>query len=163
MRTLKPSRIVEVLTAGVLGGIAGGAAEIGWIGFYGAATGTPLDPVARGIVVSVFPALAASEWATEYGVLIHLGLAVALGIGLALAVSLLLRRLRDGLSEFALPMLVLMAVWAVNFLLVLPHINPAFVHLLPYGATLFSKLLFGFAAASTFSAYRMHRQRISGR
>ena len=31
----------------------------------------------------------------------------------------------------------------MNFFLVLPELNPAFVTLLPYGVTLFSKVLFG--------------------
>jgi hypothetical protein len=39
----------------------------------------------------------------------------------------------------------LVIVWAVNFFLVLPALNPAFVTLLPYGVTLFSKVLFGIA------------------
>jgi hypothetical protein len=47
-------------------------------------------------------------------------------------------------------------VWAVNFFVVLPQVNPAFVHLPPYGVTLISKLLFGLAAARVF-ARRMRR------
>ncbi len=37
-----------------------------WTGFYGAATGTSLNAVARGIVGSVIPALATSAWATAW-------------------------------------------------------------------------------------------------
>lgn len=37
----------------------------------------------------------------------------------------------------------LVLVWATNFLVILPVLDPAFVTLLPYGVTLFSKLLFG--------------------
>jgi hypothetical protein len=157
MRTLRSSGIFETLRAGALGGIAGGVAEIGWIGFYGTATGTPLGPVARGIVESVSPALVASARATEFGILIHLGLALVLGIGLALAFSLASPCPKGGHSEFALTIPVLATVWTVNFLLVLPQVNPAFVHLLPYGVTLSSKLLFGFAAAATFRAQRVYQ------
>jgi hypothetical protein len=41
----------------------------------------------------------------------------------------------------------LVAVWATNFFLVLPALNPGFVDLVPYGASLTSKVLFGVAAA----------------
>lgn len=152
MRSSTSSR--EILAFGALAGIAGGAAEMGWISLYGTATGIPLGPIARGIAGSVGPAMAASPWAVEIGILIHLGLAIALGISLALAVPFTLRRLDVRRSELPATILILAAVWAVNFLLVLPLINPAFVHLLPYAVTLFSKLLFGFAAAVTFRARR---------
>lgn len=160
MRAAKSLSIIETLTMGALGGIAGGAAEIGWIALYGAATGMPLNPVARGIVGSVIPALAASTWAAEFGVLIHLALAVALGVGLALVVATILRHPENRHSDFLLTMFILASVWALNFLVVLPHINPAFVHLLPLGVTLLSKLLFGLAAATTFRARRLRRERI---
>ena len=39
----------------------------------------------------------------------------------------------------------LAVVWLVNFTVVLPALNPAFVTLLPLWATLISKLLFGAA------------------
>jgi len=152
MRISKSPRIIGMLT-GALGGITGGIAEIGWIGLYGAATGIPLRPVARGIVESIVPTLATSAWAPEFGVLIHLGLAVALGIAVALVMPLVARRPEALRSELILLTLsILMAVWAINFLVVLPHINPAFVHLLPHSVTLFSKLLFGLAAATVFCA-----------
>jgi hypothetical protein len=44
-------------------------------------------------------------------------------------------------------MTVLIIVWAVNFLVVLPVLNPAFIVLLPDSVTLFSKMLFGTAMA----------------
>lgn len=34
-------------------------------------------------------------------------------------------------------------IWVTNFLLVLPVLNAVFIKLMPYGATLFSKVLFG--------------------
>lgn len=162
MRTSTSAGTVETLVTGALGGLAGGAAEIAWIGLYGAATGTPVNAVARGIVGSVIPALVTSAWATELGVLIHLGLAVALGIGLALAVPLLVRRSEASHSEFAVTILILTAVWAVNFLVVLPHVNPAFVHVLPYAVTLLSKLLFAVAATTALHARRLRPARVRG-
>jgi hypothetical protein len=157
MWTSKSPRVVETLTLGVLGGFAGGAAEIGWIGLYGAATGTSIDPVARGVVESAIPTMATSAWAVELGVLIHLCLAVALGIALAFGIRLILHLRETFRSEIAFTVLILTAVWAMNFLVVLPYINPAFVHLLPYSVTLLSKGMFGIAAATIFHARRGQR------
>ena len=42
----------------------------------------------------------------------------------------------------------LAAVWLVNFMIVLPLINPAFVDIVPLGVSFTSKLLFGIAAAA---------------
>jgi hypothetical protein len=58
-------------------------------------------------------------------------------------------------------MLALVAVWAVNFFLALPRINPGFIALLPYSVTLISKLLFGLSAATVFYACRRRPVRIS--
>ena len=156
MRISKSSPVIGTLIIATLGGVAGGIAEIGWIGVYGAATRMPLSPVARAVAVSAMPALATSAWAPAFGVLIHLGLAVVLGLALAFAVRPLLCRFEANYVVFAMTMPILTIVWAVNFFVVLPQVNPAFVHLLPYGVTLVSKLLFGLAAASVF-ARRMLR------
>jgi hypothetical protein len=48
----------------------------------------------------------------------------------------------------------------VNFLLVLPYVNPRFVDLLPYSVTLASKLLFGLVAATIFRIKRMRLVRV---
>jgi hypothetical protein len=155
MNKSQRERNFETLRVGTLGGIAGGLAEVGWISAYGAATGTPVLPVVRGIVESMIPQAAASPWAPALGVLIHLGLAVMLGIGLAIAVRNVAYRFANRHSEFGVSVLVLSAVWSVNFLILLPYINPGFVHLLPYSVTLLSKLLFGLAAAAIFRANRL--------
>ena len=157
MSTLRSPRFVETLRVGVLAGIAGGLAEVGWIILYGTVTGVPTEPVARGVVRSVFPALAASSSSVWLGVLIHLAIAIALGLSLALAVRLLLRRNGAGYSEYGLVIPALAAVWAVNFLIALPYINPEFVRLLPYSVTLLSKLLFGLSAATVFRTDHMRQ------
>jgi hypothetical protein len=41
----------------------------------------------------------------------------------------------------------LTCVWAINFFVVLPVIDPAFILLVSYPVSLISKLLFGLAAA----------------
>ena len=152
MRTAQESHFVGLLRAGALAGIAGGVAEIAWIALYSASTGVPAEPVVRGIVVTLIPALATSSWSIALGLLIHLGLAFALGFGLAVVVRLFSRPGRAPYSAFGLVMGVLAAVWAVNFLVALPYLNPDFVRLLPYEVTLLSKLLFGLSAAIVLRA-----------
>jgi hypothetical protein len=147
MSSQRESRSVGTLQAGAAAGMAGGLAEIAWIIFYGSVTGTPTEPVARGVVMTLIPAWAASPWSAWLGILIHLTLAGALGLGLAVAVRQLARGRGAGYSQFGLVMLALAAVWAVNFFIALPYFNPEFVRLLPYGVTLLSKLLFGLSAA----------------
>ncbi len=160
MSTLKSRRLVDTLAIGALGGIAGGCAEIAWIALYGAATGTPTDPVARGVVTSIVPALTTSAWAPSLGIAIHLGLAIALGVVLALGLRLVSRQVGAGRFDFSLVMLALAGVWAVNFFVALPELNPAFISLLPLGVTLLSKLLFGVAAAAVFRADGMRHARV---
>ena len=155
MRTSKQS----LLLVGSLGGIAGGLTEIAWVSAYGAATGTPLAPIARGIVQSVLPQAATSASAVALGIVIHLALALMVGIGLAMVIGKLAKTRLESESEFAVAVLALLAIWAVNFFIVLPNLNPAFVGLLPYSVTLVSKLLFGLAAAVTFRLYRLRRPR----
>ncbi|HLB81398.1 MAG TPA: hypothetical protein VJJ77_12930 [Dongiaceae bacterium] len=77
-----------------------------------------------------------------------------LGIAVAILVPSVLPRSRSAVPESLAVIGVLIAVWAINFLVILPIVNPAFIGLLPYGATLTSKVLFGLAAASVLRAYR---------
>ena len=48
---------------------------------------------------------------------------------------------------------VLTSVWVVNFFVILPVINPSFVTLMPYWASLFSKLLFGITMAGVLNGF----------
>jgi hypothetical protein len=146
--------MIQALRLGALGGLAGGAVEVAWVALYAALTETPAAPVARGVVEAVVPAWAASSHGVALGILIHLGLAIALGISLAFALRLFGTRSRGAPPVFAWVTGALLMVWAVNFFLVLPHMSPKFVHLLPYGATMLSKLLFGISAAVVFRAKR---------
>jgi hypothetical protein len=75
-------------------------------------------------------------------------LAVALGVALAIVLRPAFAPLRGTLGIYASLVLALTGVWAVNFLVVLPQISPAFVDLVPYQVSLLSKILFGLTAAS---------------
>jgi hypothetical protein len=84
-------------------------------------------------------------------------LAILLGIAITIFVRRLLPRLLGTVMEPVVVVSMLAGVWAINFLVILPIINPTFVELVPYGASLASKVLFGFAAAFVFwCAGRLH-------
>ena len=129
----------------LLAGFCGGMAEIVWVAAYGAVTPTSGMEVARQISASVFPAMTDHPAAAPAGIAVHLLLSLLLAGVFTVTVWLpFSRKLR-----FAPAMLVaaaaLSGVWAVNFFVILPVLNPAFVDLMPYAATLFSKVLFGIA------------------
>ena len=150
IRTQAPTHRGRLLTVGTLAGLAGGAIEIGWIALYQHLTGHAAAAVARGVTQSVLPGLASAPDAVLLGLAIHMALAVALGVVIAIAVPRVLPRIAGTPLEPVAVVAALVGVWAVNFFVVLPVINPAFVTLVPYGASLVSKVLFGFAAAFVF-------------
>lgn len=128
----------------IAAGAAGGMAEVLWIAAAAAALGTDGWAISRAVTTTVVPGLAASGLAPWIGLLIHLLLSIALAM---LFVRTLSRRLGTA-TLFLAALAALATVWAFNFLLLLPLINPAFGALLPHPVTLVSKLLFGVAMAS---------------
>jgi len=129
-----------------LAGIAGGAAEVAWIALYSGVTGGSAAQVATDITKTFDPALVSGSLAMFIGVGIHFGLAIGLGLAVTLLIRQSLPKLVGTMSEFALVLVALAAVWAVNFLVILPFINPSFVHAVPLGISFVSKLLFGVGA-----------------
>lgn len=148
------------LKTGVAAGLAGGVTEIAWILLYAQVSAGDAVAVATGVTVSLFPALGASGLAVPLGILLHMVLAVMLGVAIAAGLRLALPRLAGTLLEPVTVVGCLVAVWAVNFLVVLPVINPGFIALVPLGAGLTSKVLFGAAAAFVF--HRQSRRRAAG-
>ena len=129
------------------GGLAGGAAEVAWVAIYSTVTSTSGATVAREVAASVWPAAAAWASGPALGVAIHMILALLLA---GACVPLLLHFAARGLRLPAAligAIAALVLVWAVNFFAVLPALNPGFVNLMPYGATLLSKVLFAIAMA----------------
>jgi hypothetical protein len=133
----------------LLAGTAGGAAEVLWIAAYSSGTQTRSLDVAREVTASLFPAAAELAAAPLLGIAIHMLLSLALGLVLA---KLLLGWARGWLVTGAIAALA--CVWALNFLVVLPAVNPAFVTLMPLAVTLASKLLFGAALGWTLRRCR---------
>lgn len=135
---------------GVIAGIAGACAEVAWVALYAALSGSDAVEVAREVASAVSGGAVTSALA---GFAVHMLLGAALGLALALAWrSLAPRLVVPGLFGFAL--VVLAALWKVNFFVVLPAISPSFVHLLPYAVSLSSKLLFAAAAAAVLGSTR---------
>lgn len=133
---------------GLLAGLAGGAAEVVWIAIYSGLTGVSASSVAGGVTATLMPAEAGTAMAVPIGLVIHFGLAAMLGLAVAVFLRNAVPQLAGSLAEVGLITTVLGAVWALNFLLVLPLINPDFVHVVPMSVSFISKILFGLAAAT---------------
>ena len=148
---------LETVRFGVLAGAAGGVAEIAWVTLYAGATGGNAAVLARGVttaagLASLFPPLSAA-----LGIALHMTLAVSLGIALAFAWRGFSNRSQAS-NPFPFVLVALASVWVVNFFVVLPIVSPAFVYLMPYSASLISKMLFALAAAEV-----LRRQHVSMR
>src|SRR5687767_8538201 len=118
---------MDARKAALLAGAAGGAAEIVWVVAYAGLM--PAANVARGVTATLAPEAAVLGNGPLFGIAIHMLLSLALGLMLG---KLLLGLARGPLMLAALGALT--AVWALNFLVVLPLVNPAFLTLLPLAA-----------------------------
>ena len=140
--------LLVTATIVLLAGLAGGIAEIAWVLAYGAFAGVSAADVAREVTASVFPGAANAPAGLALGIGIHLALSIALAFAF---VALLQDFLQDGAGTIAIALGALAGVWAVNFLVVLPLVNPRFVTLMPYAATFLSKALFGAAMGTVLA------------
>lgn len=135
----------------LIAGLAGGTAEILWVLGYGAVAPVSAAEIAREVTASVLPGAAAWTAAPALGVGIHLALSIAVAYAFLAALGRLLPGCHNAGRYVALAVAALAGVWAVNFLLLLPLLNPRFVTLMPYAATLFSKALFGAAMGAVLA------------
>lgn len=135
----------------VLAGLAGGMAEVVWIGFYSALSSVSGSEVAAQVTLTLFPAAAGWAGAPLSGIGIHLLLSVILGILFAVTVWIPYALHRGFMSTLLCAIGLVVVVWSVNFLLVLPRLNPDFVHLMPSIVTFISKMLFGITMALVLS------------
>ena len=104
--------------------------------------------VAQQVTASVVPAAAGLPAAPLLGIAIHMLLSVVLGMAFAATIWRLAAPRLGAAAFLATAAGSLALVWAINFFVVLPMLNPAFVTLMPYGITLVSKVLFGIAMGS---------------
>jgi hypothetical protein len=150
MVKIRKAHLTQGVRYGILLGIAGGIAEIIWVASYGLFTGGSSAAVARGVsatVSTVLPAVSLEMAPVAYGIVIHMALAVGLGVALVFAWRALADQRQRLVNEYAFMVAALAMIWAFNFFILLPLIDPAFVALIPYPASLLSKLLFGLAGA----------------
>jgi hypothetical protein len=150
----KQSATLETIKCGVLAGAAGGLAEMVWVSMYAALTGGDAAVLARGVTTASGVSALLPSAAVGLGIGIHMVLAVALGLALAVLWQALSSRVQQS-GLYAGTVAVLAMVWATNFFVLLPALSPEFVHLVPYGVSLTSKLLFGLAAAEVFRRYAL--------
>ena len=147
----------------LLAGLASGLAEVIWIASYSLAVGADGWQVARAVAEVAVPGGALLPAAPAMGIVIHFLLSIALAGVFAMCLSIPALRHRGTAVTVTLGMVALAAVWAVNFLVILPVVHPAFVHLLPYPVTLLSKLFFGLAMGWSLAADRAHAPAFRGR
>ncbi|MBM5812308.1 MAG: hypothetical protein FJ191_10145 [Gammaproteobacteria bacterium] len=143
----------------LLAGFAGGLAEVAWIGVFTALTPLTAGNVLREITATVAPALAGTAFAPLLGLAIHFGLSALLGLAFGYALSSPALRAVGRPATYPVAVVLLIGTWAVNFLVLLPALNPVFVGLMPMPVTLASKALFGVAMAATlqYSGARLRR------
>lgn len=131
----------------LLAGLCGGLAEVIWVQVYAALTAHNSVEVARQVTASLLPNMADAAFAPGLGVAIHFALSLLVALAYAVLIWTPFMRQRGPAASVAVAAGVLASIWIVNFLLVLPIVNAAFVTLLPYSVSLGSKLLFGLAMA----------------
>lgn len=143
----------KLIYPALLAGLAGGLAEVAWISFYSLGAPTSALEVARQVTASVYPAATGLPWAPWAGTGLHLLLSCLLGIAFAVALWTSSRGRPSAQALWIGALATLVAVWAVNFLVLLPALRSEFVTLMPHAVTLFSKALFAVAMAAVLHAY----------
>jgi hypothetical protein len=152
--------ISDLIMRGVLAGAAGGLAEIVWVSLYSSMTGADASLLARGVTTAAGVTALLPSAPISTGIAVHMGLAVLLGVALAGLWQMLATTLRTS-TLYAVMLVALSGVWAINFFVILPAISPGFVHLVPYAVSFSSKLLFAIAAAETLRHSEVFGSRIA--
>ncbi|MBI5563044.1 MAG: hypothetical protein HY894_09390 [Deltaproteobacteria bacterium] len=151
------------LKAGCAAGFAGGLAEVAFMGIYSALGGISGGTMLRLITNTFTSASFAFGPAGAFdGLVIHLILSALIGVAFGV-LQCLLHRARAAVSY---PILVssgaalLAGIWAFNFFVLLPVINPAFTVYVPLAPAFFSKLSFGLTLAVTGALVDAARPRV---
>ena len=139
------SDVAKPWRAVFLAGLAGGMAEVIWVAGYSAVSGGDGWQVAREVSAAISPAWAGLDAAPVIGLGIHFLLSVLLAGAFMITLWAPYLRCRGVVAVLIAGPIALAGVWAMNFLVVLPVVHPAFVQLLPYPVSLGSKILFGLA------------------
>lgn len=129
--------------------LACGLAEIIWVSLYASFTPLTAATIANEVTASLLPAYAAGVTGVWLGVTIHLLLSITLGYAFGYLLWKPYVRQHGMIATLVVSVLTLAAVWAMNFLVILPSLNPTFLTLLPYSVSFASKLMFAMAMAIT--------------
>lgn len=141
------TRQLDSIVAGVAAGVAGGLSEIAWVTLYAGMTGGDPAALARGVTTAAgVSALLPAASPVMLGIGVHMMLAMMLDVALTCTWQTLSAKF-GVTNPYPFMLTALAGVWAINFLVVLPIVGPAFIHMVPYVVSLTSKLLFGVAAA----------------
>lgn len=116
-----------------------------WVMLYASLASLDASVVARAIATTFLSNPLDDRLLVLFGIAIHFALSIGLALAFACAISGWLPRQAVIVAALA----ALAAVWAVNFLILLPVANSSFVTLLPAPVSLSSKLLFGVAMGWT--------------
>lgn len=138
----------RALAAGAVAGLAGGLAEVVFMGGYSSITGLNSSEILRLITFTFFDSTVAfgpnGLWA---GLLIHFILSLAIGLCFGAFARYALKGSFSYSRALVWGAFALTAIWAVNFFVLLPVYNAAFIELVSPGVAFFSKLSFGVALA----------------
>ena len=137
----------------MIAGLIGGLAEVFWISIYSAFTDTQASVVCSAISATFMPTMSSISAAPFIGLVIHLVLSIILAIGFGKLLYPIVKNRFENLGLMVTAIVTLAVIWKINFFVILPAINPAFVSLLPLSITLVSKLLFGLAMGSVLVLY----------
>jgi hypothetical protein len=139
----------------ILAGLAGGLAEVIWIGLYSSVSDITLPAMGKAIAATVFSGGSELLLSPVSGLIVHMLLSVLLALGFGyILLPLIEKRFHHRQIPFITSVVMLIAVWKINFFLLLPVWNPGFIGLLPLGITLVSKVLFGLTMGLILSQYR---------
>lgn len=128
----------------LVGGLAGGTAEVLVVTLYALFAGAAGSVVAAGVSEATFGAAFSGNDAVLVGLAVHFGLSFLIAACFVPLVPTLMHRIgREGVVLAAAAALV--TVWALNFFVVLPRIAPEFVAMVPLWLSFLSKLSFGLA------------------
>jgi len=138
----------KALAAGAIAGLAGGLAEVVFMGGYSSITGLSSTEILKLITFTFFDSAVAfgpnGLWA---GLLIHFALSLAIGLSFGLFARFALKGSFSYSKALAWGSIALIAIWACNFFIILPVYNARFIELVGPGAAFFSKLSFGVVLA----------------
>lgn len=133
-------------------GVAGGVAEILWISGISLVLALNASDVAREVTASVVPQWREAGYAVVFGIVIHMVLSIVLSSVYLLTLGRWAARRFSLFGQLLTGVAALVSIWAVNFFILLPLMNPAFSDHLSYGVTLMSKVLFAVSMVLTFRA-----------